>query len=120
MRGNKYISADNRNFKYSRSMKSNSQICGILNLGNNCYLNSGLKILTSCKELVDQLKKSNYNGTDKNIISILNDAFYILLNNIVYNIENFINYFYKLNYDFTFRAQCIFIKFYSYSDWEYR
>lgn len=57
MRGNKYISADNRNFKYSRSMKSNSQICGILNLGNNCYLNSGLKILASCKELVDQLKK---------------------------------------------------------------
>ena len=44
---NKY---KNRYNDYNNSY--NQDICGIINLGNNCYLNSGLQILASCRELV--------------------------------------------------------------------
>lgn len=33
--------------------KNNEDICGIKNIGNSCYLNSGLQIFASCEELID-------------------------------------------------------------------
>lgn len=31
---------------------TDNDISGILNIGNNCYFNSGLQIIASCKELI--------------------------------------------------------------------
>ena len=91
---------------YNRSLKSNYEICGIRNIGNNCYLNSGLQILASCTELVNELQKSSYKSFGQNIISLLNDAFENLLCKIEYNPENLIKFFCKINYDFSVGSQC--------------
>ena len=78
-------------------------ICGIINLGNNCYLNSGLQILASCNELINELNKIN---NAKGIIIYLKDAIYSLLNKKIYNPENFLNYFCTTNSDFIQGVQC--------------
>ena len=80
-------------------------ICGIYNLGNNCYLNSGLQILASCDKLVDELDKYN-NTYGDNIINLLKTAFDYLLNKTMYNPKYFINEFSKKNNDFVFGTQC--------------
>ena len=82
-----------------------NSICGIYNIGNNCYLNSGLQILASCDKLVDELDK-NITSYGENIITLLKEAFDYLLFKQKYNPSNFINYFSKINNDFIFGTQC--------------
>ena len=79
-------------------------ICGIKNLGNNCYMNSGLQILASCQELVKLIK--NYRIRKNNIISELKNAFDYLLNKNIYNPDTFIKYFCSINIDFIRGSQC--------------
>ena len=87
----------------NESEDSSSKICGIINLGNNCYLNSGLQILASCDELVYELF-----GPDSNqrIIPNIKDAIYSLLTKKMYNPTNFIDYFCRKNKDFIRGNQC--------------
>jgi len=82
---------------------SNSDICGIINLGNNCYLNSGLQIIASCTELVDELRKTN---NSRGIIPHIKRAVYSLLNDKIYNPNTFMDYFCSKNSDFIKGSQC--------------
>lgn len=90
--------------KYMDEMDiSSSNICGIINLGNNCYLNSGLQIIASCRELVSELNKTN---NSRGIIPYIKKAVYSLLNDKIYNPDNFMNYFCSKNSDFIRGSQC--------------
>ncbi len=86
--------------------KINSKPSGIYNIGNNCYLNSGLQILASCDNLVEELDKINISYA-KNIIYYLKEAFDYLLNKkITYEPSKFIRYFSEKNNDFILGTQC--------------
>ena len=86
--------------------KINSKPSGIYNIGNNCYLNSGLQILASCDSLIDELDKINISYA-KNIIYYLKEAFDYLLNKkITYDPSKFIRYFSEKNNDFILGTQC--------------
>ena len=78
-------------------------ICGIRNIGNNCYLNSGLQIIASCQELILELNKSNYVG---NFVKLLKNAIKSLLEDNIYDPTNFIDYFSRHNSDFIRGSQC--------------
>ena len=82
---------------------SYDKICGIYNIGNNCYLNSGLQILASCTEFINELYKSN---NIKGIVLFLKEAMHNLLNNRYYDPTKFIDYFSCLNTDFIKGTQC--------------
>ena len=82
-----------------------ANICGINNLGNNCYLNSGLQILASCYELINTLNK-NKNSKFGKIVTLFKKAMKSLLNESIYNPKDFINYFCTINKDFTKGNQC--------------
>ena len=83
-----------------------SKPSGIYNIGNNCYLNSGLQILASCDDLVDELNEINI-AYAKNIIYYLKDAFDYLLNKkITYEPSKFIKCFSEKNNDFILGTQC--------------
>ena len=69
--------------------------CGIINYGNNCYLNSGLQILASCKLFIQEFEK--YKGIKSCLFDYLKEAFYKLLNEEIYDPKNFLIYFCKLN-----------------------
>jgi ubiquitin C-terminal hydrolase len=80
-----------------------NNICGIKNIGNNCYLNSGLQIIASCDELVYELNNSNNKGK---FVHLLTDAIKSLLKNGIYDPTDFITYFSRYNSDFIRGSQC--------------
>ena len=82
---------------------NNNNICGIRNIGNNCYLNSGLQIIASCNELVYELNNSSSIGK---FIQLLKDAIRSLLNDRIYDPTDFIDYFSRYNSDFIRGSQC--------------
>ncbi len=85
---------------YYDDYENDSKICGIKNIGNNCYFNSGLQILASCKEIINLLNSKEYEKTTGKIIFEFKNAMKSLLNEKIYNPENFLNYFCKINSDF--------------------
>jgi ubiquitin C-terminal hydrolase len=116
-----YRSQNNNYYQYNRSLYqqpnyhernydndsnfNNSKICGITNLGNNCYLNSGLQILASCEELVKLIKNDRISGD--NIVNELKNALDTLLSDSkTYYPEKFIKLFCSKNIDFIRGSQC--------------
>jgi ubiquitin C-terminal hydrolase len=87
---------DNGNINY---YQNDSEVCGIKNLGNNCYLNSGLQILASSEELVKLLNKEKYDNLGE-ILKEFKKALNSLLRDKIYNPKKFIDCFCKLNKDF--------------------
>ena len=81
----------------------NSKVGGIKNVENNCYLNSGLQILASCKELVNYI---NYNRFDSKIVKELDYAFSHLLKGEQYDPSHFMELFVSQNRDFMIVNQC--------------
>lgn len=65
------------------------------NYGNNCFLNSGLQILSSCNKLIEELDK--YKKLKSGLISLLVDAFYKIFRNDVYDPIKLYYYFCKIN-----------------------
>ena len=92
-----------KNQYYYENNASSVDFCGIKNYCNNCYFNSGLQIMASCNELVNELNKIKY---PKGIIKHLKEAIYALLNKKIYDPENFLNYFCQKNTDFIQGTQC--------------
>ena len=95
----------NKSVYIKNNLKLTSEVCGIFNIGNNCYLNSGLQILASCDKLKDELDRNN-NTCGKNILTLLKDAFNTLLYKKIYDPSDFIKYFSKINIDFVVGTQC--------------
>ena len=86
------------------SSKEND-ICGIINIGNNCYLNAGLQILSRCHSLIKLLLKSDYEKDE--LISLFVEAMIILIfrKDKFYNPTKFIKCFCKRNKDFVIGQQ---------------
>jgi ubiquitin C-terminal hydrolase len=78
--------------------------CGIINYGNNCYLNSGLQILATCEKFVKELEK--YKGLKSGLISLLNEALDKILKEKIYDPRNFEIYFCKLNNEYLGAQKC--------------
>lgn len=87
---------------YYRKFKRSINICGIKNIGNNCYLNSGLQIIARCESLVNELKKIKNNNFISSLYSIIN----IILNDKIYNPTNFIHDFCTNNENYIEGEQC--------------
>ena len=66
---------------------------GIINIGNNCYMNAGLQILSRCYPFVKILTESNY--TKDKLIKVLTESLTTLLfrKDKFYNPSEFIEYF---------------------------
>ena len=78
--------------------------CGIINYGNNCYLNSGLQILAACDKFVEELKNDKYN--ESRLIKLLNDAFNNILKGDLYDPKDFLDYFCSINLEFFGSQSC--------------
>ena len=91
-------SDDNHLGKYYY-INNSSEICGIKNLGNNCYLNSGLQILASCEEFLDILDNEEFQNLGK-IVILFKNAMNSLLTKHIFNPKKFIQLFCNLNKDF--------------------
>ena len=76
------------------------EVCGIINIGNNCYLNAGLQILSRCHKLVKILINSDYEKDE--LINLFVEAMIILIfrKDKFYNPTKFIECFCKRNKDF--------------------
>jgi len=83
---------------------SNQTICGIENIGNNCYLNSGLQILARCSSFVEKLQV--FYSANYPFIALLYDAFINLLTKKEhYNPLPFVNKFCSINKEFNVGEQ---------------
>ena len=80
-----------------------ANLCGIINIGNNCYLNSGLQILARCSSFVDKL--AIFYSTQYPFVAKLYKAFNTLLTEKVYDPSPFVEYFCKINKDFSMGEQ---------------
>ena len=85
-------------------VNQNIKFCGIINYGNNCYLNSGLQILASCNKLVKELEK--YKSIKNGLISLINDAFYKILKEDIYDPINILVYFCHINKEIILAQYC--------------
>jgi ubiquitin C-terminal hydrolase len=76
------------------------EICGIINIGNNCYLNAGLQILSRCYPLLKELLKSNFEKDE--LMKLLVESMITLLfkKDKYYNPTKFIKCFCKRNKEF--------------------
>ncbi len=79
----------------NKSNKTIKKPCGIINYGNNCYLNSGLQILATCDKFVKELEK--YKNLKIGFIGLLNEAFYKILNEDIYDPKQFLRHFCFVN-----------------------
>ena len=92
------------NISISYQNKTNNYgLCGIKNIGNNCYLNSGLQILARCDSFVNKLKPFYSNKYP--FTALLYQAFYSLLNKKEYDPSSFVKYFCEKNQDFIMGEQ---------------
>ena len=113
-----YVSKGNNISTYTSSYnigntnqyKDNSyNLCGIINIGNNCYLNSGLQILARCSNFVDKLQI--FYSKQYPFIAELYEAFKSLLTERVYDPSSFVKYFCEINQDFNMGEQSCSQKF---------
>ena len=90
--------------------EKNQMNSGIINYGNNCYLNTGLQILASCDFFVEELQKIR---THKNsLVNLIKEAFDLLQQGHQYDPKNFIEYLSKNNTEFNTGEKKLFTKFY--------
>ena len=102
-------SVSNDNDENNSFSNITNKVYGIQNLDNNCYLNSGLHIFASCKELIDLFEQGN-NEKLGNMTLLFKKAMKQLLNNSIYNSQKFIDHFCKINRDIVKRARCCSIR----------
>ena len=81
-------------------------ICGIINIGNHCYLNAGLQILSRCYHLIKELILEDNYEKDK-LIKLFVESTTILIfkKDKFYNPTKFIECFCKINKDFNVGKQ---------------
>ena len=72
---------------------------GIINYGNNCYLNTGLQILASCFIFVKELQTIDP-YEDSLLVNLIKEAFYLIQNGHKYDPKTFLEFFSKNNTEF--------------------
>ena len=77
--------------------------CGLQNIGNNCYLNSGLQILARCSSFLEKLQC--FYDVKFPFISLLYDTFTKLLTEKNYDPSPFVKKFCEMNHEFNFGEQ---------------
>ena len=82
-----------------------AKFVGLINIGNNCYLNAGLQILSRCNPLLNELLKSNYENDE--LINLFVEAMKALMSKKEnsYNPTKFVDCFCKRNKDFVVGQQ---------------
>lgn len=70
-----------------------------MNEFNNCYINSGLQIIISISQLLEELNKCEYNNEAK-LTNLLKDTIHNMLNNKIFDPNKFIDLFCLINEDF--------------------
>ena len=80
--------------------KKQNSLCRIYNYGFNCYMNSGLQIISRCDKLIEWLKISNFPKEECPFFNIIKFTLNEILNSNVFDPKNFIKYFASLNKDF--------------------
>ena len=98
---NKY-SYQSKNKRDQKNM--DKKPCGIINYGKNCYLNSGLQILSACDKFVEELH--NFESYDIKLIILLNDAMNKILTEDFYDPSNFLQNFCLKNKEFYESQSC--------------
>ena len=73
---------------------------GIVNYGNNCYLNSGIQILVSCDEFVKELKIYNIDGNPEFLTNLIKEAIDKLLSGKNFDPACFISKFVSVNKEY--------------------
>ena len=88
-------------WKKDDSSKEKQTFVGLINIGNNCYLNAGLQILSRCYPLIKVLLESNYQ--EDKLMKLFVEAMVTLLFNKdkIYDPTEFIKCFCERNEDFT-------------------
>ena len=80
---------------------------GLINIGNNCYLNAGLQILSRCYPLLIELLKKNYEKNELTKLFVESMVTLLFRKDKFYNPTKFIECFCKINKDFIIgRQQC--------------
>ena len=92
------------NVNSNKTIEENQKPCGIINYGNNCYLNSGLQILVTCDKFVKVLEK--YKTIKTGFIGLINEAFNKILNGEIYHPSKFLEYFCKIHNELVFAQYC--------------
>ena len=82
----------------NQAKTNEKDLCGIKNIGNNCYLNSGLQILARCSSFSKKL--APFNSNKYPFIMHLYQVFESLLNKKEYDPSLFVKYFCEKNKDF--------------------
>jgi ubiquitin C-terminal hydrolase len=85
--------------------KLNWIIVGIINVGNNCYLNAGLQILSRCYPLLIELLRSNYKNDQLLKLFVKSMKALLFGKDKFYDPSKFIDIFCKRNEDFIFGRQ---------------
>ena len=81
-------------------------VCGIKNYGANCYLNSGLQIISRCEIFIKWLKSKNYNNADFPFVNLIKNTINELLKkNATFDPLEFIKYFSSKNPEFQISSQ---------------
>ena len=80
-------------------------LCRIKNYGANCYLNSGLQIISRCSKFIDYLKNNDFPKDIYPFCNILKYTIDQILNKDYLDPNDFIEYFSKNNSEFPRKSQ---------------
>ena len=97
---NNNIKDTKKYYYYKENLFKEYGLCGIKNYGANCYLNSGLQIISRCNIFIDWLKKSDYPDYACPFFNILKKTIQKILDSEHLDPNEFITYFSKNNSEF--------------------
>ena len=80
--------------------KEEKNICGIINVGNTCYINAGLQILSRCYPLIKELLQSNYENNELIKLFLESTTALLFKKDKNYNPTKFLESFCEMNKDF--------------------
>ena len=101
---NDYVSnySNNENNNLINSEGNKPSLCRIYNYGSNCYMNSGLQIISRCDKFIEWINQSNYPDAECPFFNLLKTTLYHILycDNDIFDPKIFMNYFNSKNKDF--------------------
>jgi len=87
------------------TFENEENFCKIINISNNCYLNSGLQILSRCDPLIESLLSCNYENNELMKLFLQAMINLLFMKGKFYNPTKFMKSFCKKNKDFIYGEQ---------------